>query len=97
LFGKCRTVSEIRLPVRDPLSVIHEEDAAGDLSKKSFLEKMAATCASFDGGAAPGLKRQMALFALDCRAMATHFARLAADERALAWDLTPAVAELARP
>ena len=58
---------------------------------------MAATCASFDGGAAPGLTRQMALFALDCRAMATHFARLAADERALAWERMLAVAERARP
>jgi hypothetical protein len=82
---------------RDPLSVMYEEDAAGDLNKKAFLEKMADTYASFDGAAAPGLKRQMALFALDCRAMARHFARLAADERALAADRKPAVAERRRP
>ena len=87
----------MRLTVRDPLPVIYEEDAAGDLSKKAFLQKMAGTCASFDGGAAPGLKRQMALFALDRRAMARHFARLATDERALAADRTPAGAERGRP
>jgi hypothetical protein len=85
------------LITRDPLSGIYEEKAAADLNRKAFLEKMAGTYESFDGAAAPRLKRQMALFALDCRAMATHFARLAADERALAWDRTLAVAERARP
>lgn len=47
----------------DPLSVIYEEDAVGDLNRRTFLERMAGTYASFDSRAAPGLKRQMAVFA----------------------------------
>jgi hypothetical protein len=94
--GQSATAVIGTLIIRDPLSVIYEEDAAGDLYKKAFRERMAGTYTSLDGGSAR-LKRQMALFAQNCRAMARHLTRLAADEWALAMDRTPAVAERGCP